>query len=154
MYEPEKGVIAFLTADPAILELIQDKPEPPRCYPHKVPQSVSRLLTCIRYEVDMEEGSVLADGPAGMGVAQILLECRASTLAKARQLENRIRNSRGGDPSNHKFNGFAGSLGAGYVAQKVEIKSATTGAEKPTVATDGAVYTVALDITLAWNTQA
>lgn len=152
MYEPEKGLIAFLTADPAILELLQDKPEPPRFFPLKVPERVSRLLTCIRYEVDTEEGFMLKDGPCGMGVAEIVLECRASTMDKARELEHRIRESRGGNPDNHKFNGFSGRLGAGYVAQKVQIKSAMSGVEKPTVATDASVYYVQLDITLAWNT--
>lgn len=153
MYQPEVGLFAFLTADPAILELIQDKPEPPRIFPEKVHERVSRLLTCIRYEVDTEEGFVLASGPSGMGVAEILCECRASTLAKARQLEQRIRESRGGNPDGRKFDDFVGNLGAGYVAQKMQIKSAMVGEEKPTKATDASVYFITLDITLAWNTQ-
>lgn len=152
MYEPERGILAFLLADPAVRELVQDLPGPPRIFPHKVDQRVSRLLTCLRYEVDTEEGFALSSGPIGMGVAEILLECRAATLDKARELERRVRECRGPDPANHKLDGFAGGLGAGYVAQKVQIKSAISGVEKPPVATDASVYFIQLDITLVWNT--
>ena len=150
--DPEFALLAFLSADPAVAELVHTPPAAPRFYPDAAPQGTPRDLPCIVYEVlTRREEGVLAQGPHGLPDMVLLLECRAGTRVRANLLRSRVLESRGGNPDNRKLNGFAGSLGSGYVAQKIMAENQYYDHEPPLQAAGVGVYVAAVELRIWWN---
>jgi hypothetical protein len=148
----EVALVAFLSSDPDILARIRTAPKPPRIYPDKAPQGEPRSLACLVYEkLSHQENFALALGPDGLPDALFLLECRAGTRKEAEELRTLVLNSRGGNPDNHKLNGFAGSLGAGYTVQKVMAVNGYYDVDLPVKAEDTVVHIASTEIALWWN---
>ena len=153
----ESALVAFLAADPAVAELVQTPPRPPRIFPDFVPQGADldagrHRLAAIVYEVLAHgEGFALVLGPHSLPNALILLECRAGTRREAQLLRERVLTSRGGNPDNRQLNGFAGSLGQGYVVQMAKVENSYYEYEPPVAAELSGVHVAAVELRVAWN---
>lgn len=147
----------FLSADPAVAELLRTDPHPIRIFPDYVPQGADRdaqgnRLPSIVYEVlGQRENFALYSGPDSLPDMTLLLECRAASRRVAKLLRQRVLESRGPDPDGRQLNGFAGSLGNGYVAQKVMAENSYYDIEQPVQATDRPIHIASVELRIAWN---
>jgi hypothetical protein len=153
----ELALVGFLSADPAVLELVQTPPRPPRIFPDFMPQGEDldagrRRLASLVYEVlSHAEGFALVLGPHSLPNALILLECRAGTRREAKLLRSRVLSSRGGNPENRQLNGFAGSLGQGYTVQMAKVENSYYEYEPPIAAELSGVHVAAVELRVWWN---
>lgn len=152
MDDVEVALVSFLCADTAVTDLIRTPPAPPRIFPNVVPQNQPRDQPTIVYEVLTQmEGFALAMGPHGLPRATILLECRAATARQAKLLRSLVLSSRGGNPDNRKLNGFAGSLGEGYVVQMAKAENSYYEFEPPLRDGERGIHIAGVELLLWWN---
>lgn len=151
----EVALIAFLMADPAVRDIVQTLPQPPRVFPNIAPQGFSSYLPYIVYEVlEVAEPHVLDEGPSTLATARILLHCqqKGASMIKLRLLEALIRRSSGPDPSGKKLDGFRGQWPGGYTIQRCRVLNQHYEFDRPIKAEEVGTQRLTLEVTVSWNT--
>lgn len=156
MDDIETGLVGFLLGDPAIRELLETKPQPPRFFPGMVPQSAPVELPHVRYWLEQQDEGMQLGGASTLPVCVIVLECRikASSPKQAKLLANRIKHSKGPNPTGRELHGFAGNFALGYVVQYGKVEGPSYRYEQPVKATDLGTHVLTLEVTLWWNSVA